>query len=116
MAFQVQHGQHPLNLLECRQAGQVRKTGSAAPQICLSVGKLARREAVDQLRLSLEEQYYADRPALADGDDEDLEESASSSAGTTTSSSSLPSSFSKAFWVRCVAASSAAASCCTLTS
>ena len=48
------------------------------------------------MRLSLEEQFYADRPAVADSTDEDLEDSASS----TTTSSSLPSGFSKAFWVR----------------
>ena len=58
---------------------------------------------MDQLRLSLEEQYYAERPATSDSsaDDDDGLEEASSSAATTTSSS-LPSSFSKAFWVRMV--------------
>ena len=86
--------------------GQLLQTSAVLPQCSQAMALVvrpacvqaswARREAVDQLRLSLEEQYYADRPAVADSQDEEVEE-ASSSASTTTAGS-LPSSFSKAFW------------------
>ena len=69
---------------------------TSTADVLLHAGKLARNEAIAQLRLSMEEQYNAERSAIADG-----ESSASDDASSTTistSSTEAPSGFSKSFW------------------